>query len=61
MFRNPKQEGIVESGVQNTRCEDLGHIPLQKLYNYELCSNHFEESQFTNKEEAKMCCHIKTV
>ena len=33
------------------RREDIRHLSVQKLYNYELCSDHFEESQFTNKEK----------
>ena len=53
MFRFPIQKEWCGKWVQNTRHEDLRHSPLQKLYNYELCFNHFEESQFTNKEMKK--------
>ena len=51
MFRFPKDEGRCKKWVQNTRREDIRHLSVQKLYSYELCSNHFEESQFTNKEK----------
>ena len=36
--------------VQNCRREDLRHIPVKKLFEYQQCSNHFEDYQFMNKE-----------
>lgn len=51
MFRFPKDKERCLKWVQNSRRDDLRNIPVHKLYNYELCSNHFEESQFTNKEK----------
>ena len=51
MFRFPKDEQRCKKWVQNTRCEDIRNIPSHKLYSYELCSNHFEDSQFTDKEK----------
>ena len=51
MFCFPRDEGRCRKWVQNTRCEDLrGGVTTKKLYNYQLCSKHFEESQFMNKE-----------
>ena len=51
MFRFPKDEQRCKKWVQNTRHEDIRNIPSHKLYSYELCSNHFEDSQFTDKEK----------
>ena len=51
MFWFPKDKEQCLKWVQNSRRDDLRNIPVHKLYNYELCSNHFEESQFTNKEK----------
>ena len=51
MFRFPKDEERCQKWVQNTRRDDIRSIPLQKLYHFELCSNHFEDSQFTNKDK----------
>ena len=36
--------------VQNTRRDDLRAVPIEKLYEYRLCSTHFEDSQFMNLE-----------
>ena len=57
MFRFPKDENRCRKWVQNTRCDDIRHIPTQKLYSYELCSKHFEDSQFTNKEKKNRLIH----
>ena len=51
MFRFPKEEERCEKWIQNTRHDDLRKLPLHKLYTYELCSDHFESSQFTNVEK----------
>ena len=53
MFQFPKDPARCAQWVQNTRCDDLRKIPVEKLYNYELCSNHFEDSLFTNKGKKK--------
>ena len=50
MFRFPKEKERCRKWVQNTRRDDLRTVPLERLYTYELCSNHFENSQFTNPE-----------
>ena len=50
MFRFPKDEERYRKWVQNTRRDDIRNLPSKKLYNLELCSNHFEDSQFMNKE-----------
>ena len=39
--------------VQNNRLDDLRAVPIQKLGHYQLCSRHFEDSQFMNKETVK--------
>ena len=44
MFRFPKDEERCRKWVQNTRRDDLRNVPLNKLYNLELCSIHFEDS-----------------
>ena len=51
MFRFPKNEDLCKKWVQNTRREDIRHLSTHKLYTFELCSNHFEDSQFKNKEK----------
>ena len=51
MFKFPKDEERCRKWVQNTRRDDLRKVPLNKLYNLELCSIHFEDSQFRNKEK----------
>ena len=51
MFRFPKDEERCRKWVQNTRREEIRNLPTKKLYNFELCSNHFEDSQFVNKEK----------
>ena len=53
VFQFPKDAARCTKWVQNSRCDDLKKIPVQKLYNYELCSNYFEDSQFTNKDKKK--------
>ena len=50
MFCFPRDEERCRKWVQNTRHEDLRGVTTRKLYNYQLCSKHFEESQFMNKE-----------
>lgn len=40
MFRFPKDEERCRKWVQNTRRDDLRKVPLNKLYNLELCSIH---------------------
>ena len=50
MFRFPKDEERCKIWLQSCRREDLRHIPVKKLSEYQLCSNHFEDSQFMNKE-----------
>ena len=50
MFRFPNDEERCRKWVQNTRRDDLRNVLLNKLYNLELCSIHFEDSQFRNKE-----------
>ena len=50
MFQFPKDEERCKKWVQNCRREVLRHIPVKKLFEYQLCSNHFEDSQFMNKE-----------
>ena len=49
MFRFPKDEERCKKWVQNSRREDIIHTPLHKLCHFQLCSNHFEDSQFMNK------------
>ena len=49
MFRFPKDEERCEKWVQHVRREDLRHTPLNKLCHFQLCSNHFEDSQFMNR------------
>ena len=49
MFRFPKDEERCKKWVQNLRREDIIHTPLHKLCHFQLCSNHFEDSQFMNK------------
>ena len=51
MFRFPKEEERCKKWIQNTKRDDLRKLPLHKLYTYELCSDHFESSQFTNVEK----------
>ena len=48
MFCFPRDEERCRKWVQNTRCEDLRSVTTKKLYNHQLCSKHFEESQFMN-------------
>ena len=45
MFRFPKDEERYKKWVQHVRREDLRHTPLNKLCHFQLCSNHFEDSQ----------------
>ena len=40
----------MQKWVQNCRREDLRYIPVKKLFYNQLCSNHFEDSQFMNEE-----------
>ena len=49
MFRFPKDEERCKKWVQHVRREDLRHTPLNKLCHFQLCSNHFEDSQFMNR------------
>ena len=49
IFRFPKDEERCKKWVQNLRREDVRHTPLNKLCHFQLCSNHFEDSQFMNK------------
>ena len=51
MFRFPKDDERCRKWVQNSQRDDLRNIPTKKLYNYELCSMHFEDSQFKNKQK----------
>ena len=49
MFRFPKDEERCKKWVQHVRREDLTHTPLNKLCHFQLCSNHFEDSQFMHR------------
>ena len=51
MFRFPKDEERCRKWALNCSRDDLRNVPTTKLYNYELCSNHFENSQFTNRDK----------
>ena len=46
-FQSVKQD--VRNGCKIR--DDIRHLSTQKLYTYELCSDPFEDSQFTNKEK----------
>ena len=50
MFWFHKDEERYRKWVQNSRWDDLGTFPIQKLCHYQMCSEHFEDSQFMNKE-----------
>ena len=50
MFQFPKDEEWFRKWVQNSRWDDLRTVPIQKPCHYQLCSKHFEDSQFMNKE-----------
>ena len=49
MFGFPKDEERCKKWVQHVRRDDLRHTPLNKLCHFKLCSNHFEDSQFMNR------------
>ena len=50
MFRFPtKDDERCKKWVQNIRRDDIRQTPLHKLCHLHLCSNHFEDSQFMNK------------
>ena len=46
MFWFPKDEERCRKWVQNSRWDDLRTVPIQKLCHFQLCSKHFEDSQF---------------
>ena len=54
MFRFTKEKERCRKWVQNSWQDDLRAVPIQKLCDYQLCSKHFEDSQFMNKETKKI-------
>ena len=50
MFEFLKDVERCRKCIQNSRWDDLRTFPIQKLCYYQLCSKHFEDSQFMNKE-----------
>ena len=46
----PRMKKDEKKWVQSCRREDLRCFPVKKLFYYQLHSNHFEDSQFMNKE-----------
>ena len=49
-FTFPGMRKSVENGFKTPDMKTLRCVTTKKLYNYQLCSKHFEESQCMNKE-----------